>query len=116
MSFFYRLLPAADRESIVGDLIEDAGYRGLRGRRLTWWLSIECATIAAGMSVERVRGWFVLPAVREVVSGLAIDSRGVLRDSPAGTLLRALVFVASVATLAFAVEVLIRTLMTAAGL
>jgi hypothetical protein len=116
MSVFFRLLPAADRESIVGDLVEDAEYRGLHGRRLTWWLSIECAAIAAGMSAQRVRGWFVMPPVREVVSGLAIDGRGVLRDGPAGALLRALVFVASVATLAVAVEILVRTLMTAAGL
>jgi len=116
MNLLFRLLPAADREAIVGDLIEDAEYRGLRGGRLTWWLSLECATIAAGMSVERIRAWFVLPPVREVVSGLAIDGRGMLRDGPAGTLLRALVFIASVATLAFAVEVLVRTLMTAAGL
>jgi hypothetical protein len=116
MSVFFRLLPAADRESIVGDLIEDAAYRGLHGRRLTWWLSIECATIAAGLSVQRVRGWFVLPPVREVVAGLAVDGRGVLRDGAAGMVLRAVIFVASVATLALAVEVLVRTLMTAAGL
>jgi hypothetical protein len=116
MSILFRLLPAAERESIAGDLIEDAEGRGLHGRRLTWWLSIECATIAAGLSLQRMREWFVLPPVREVVSGFAIDGRCALRDGTAGAWLRALVFVASVATLAFAVEVLVRTLMTAAGL
>ena len=116
MSVFFRLLPAAERESIAGDLIEHAEGRGLHGRHLTWWLSVECTRIAAGLSVQRIRGWFVLPPVREVASGFVIDGRGALRDGPAGTLLRGLVFVASVATLAFAVEVLVRTLMTAAGL
>ena len=115
MSVLFRLLPAADRESIVGDLLEDAESRGLQGGRLTWWLSIECLAIATGLCVHRGRAWLTLPPVREVVSGIAIDGRGVLRHRAAGTLL-ALVFVASVATLAFAVEVLVRTLMTAAGL
>src|SRR5262249_43029402 len=115
MKVLFRLLPAADRESIVGDLIEDAEYRGLHGGRLTWWLSTECISIAAGLCVQRIRAWVTLPPVRDVVSGIALDGRGVLRDRAAGTLL-ALVFVASVATLAFAVELLVRTLMTAAGL
>jgi hypothetical protein len=111
-----RLIPAGDRESIVGDLIEDADARGLRGAGRASWLMAECGSIAAGLTIQRARAWFALPPVREVVSGLAIDGRSVLRDGPAGTLLRALVFVASVATLALAVEVVVRTLMTAAGL
>ena len=116
MTVFFRLLPAADRESIVGDLLEDAEYRGLRGPRLTWWLTTECAAIATRLTIQRVRGWFVLPPVRDVASGLAIDGRCLLRNGTAGTLLRALVFFASVVTLALAVELLVRTLMTAAGL
>ena len=77
MGFVLRLLPANDREAIVGDLLEDAAYRGLEGARLRWWLLGECATIAAGLSVTRVRGWLVVPPVREVVSGFAVDGRGV---------------------------------------
>jgi hypothetical protein len=112
---FTRLIPGADRESIVGDLLEDAEYRHLGGARRTWWLTAECGAIATGLSVQRARGWFVLPPVREVVSGLALDGRGVLRGHPVSVTLRALIFCGSVATLAFGVEVLVRTLMTAAG-
>jgi hypothetical protein len=56
-----------------------------------------------------------MPPVREVVSGLAIDGRGALRDGPSGTLLRALIFVGSVATLVLGVELLVASLMSAAG-
>jgi hypothetical protein len=116
MNLFFRLVPAADRESIVGDLLEEADFRGMLGARRALWLAGECSAIAAGLSVQRVKGWFVMPPVREVVSGFAIDGRGALRDGPLGALVRAFVFVASVATLAFGVEVLVRTLMRAAGL
>jgi hypothetical protein len=116
MSVVFRLVPAADRESIVGDLLEEADFRGMSGTRRALWLAAECGAIAAGLSLQRVRGWFVIASVREVVSGIAIDGRGALRDRPAGALLRAFLLVASVATLAFAVEVLVRTLMAAAGL
>jgi len=116
MSVFFRLLPAADRESIVGDLLEDAEFRGIGGARRSAWLAGECGAIAFGLSVARVRSWFVAAPVHEVVSGLAIDGRGLLRDGAARTLVRAIVFAASVATLALAVEVLVRTLMRAAGL
>jgi hypothetical protein len=116
MNLFFRLVPAADRESIVGDLLEEADSRGMLGARRALWLAAECGAIAAGLSVQRVKHWFVMPPVREVVSGIAIDGRGALRNGPLGALARAFVFVASVATLAFAVEVLVRTLMTAAGL
>jgi len=116
MSLFYRLIPAADRESIVGDLLEEADFRGIVGARRALWLASACGAIAAGLSIERARGWFVLPPVREVVSGLAIDGRGVLRDDLPAIVLRGLAFCGSVAALAFAVDVLVRTLMAAAGL
>jgi hypothetical protein len=115
MNVFFRLVPSADRESIVGDLLEEADFRGMLGARRALWLAGECGAIAAGLSIQRAKGWFALPAMREVVSGIVIDGRGALRDGSAGTVLRALAFVASVATLAFAVDVLIRTLLTASG-
>jgi hypothetical protein len=112
-----RLLPAAEREAIVGDLLEDAAYRGIDGVRLHWWLLGECGTIAAGLSVARARAWFVLPPVREVVSGLALDGRGLLRGThPFAALFRALIFCGSLATMMLGVEVLVRTLMSASGL
>jgi len=112
---FARLIPAADREAVLGDLFEDAADRHLEGRRRALWLAGECAAIAAGLSVQRLRGWCVLPPVREVVSGLAIDGRLRLRDGGGGTLLRALIFVGSVATLVLGVELLVGSLMAAAG-
>jgi len=112
-----RLLPAAEREAIVGDLLEDAAYRGIDGVRLRWWLLGECGTIAAGLSIARARAWFVLPPVREVVSGLALDGRGVLRGGHAmGTVVRALIFCGSIATIALGVELLVAALMSASGL
>ena len=116
MSVFFRLLPAADRDAIAGDLLEDADFRGIAGARRTAWLAAACGAIAFGLSMARLRSWFVAAPVHEVVSGLAIDGRGLLRDGPTRTLLRAIVFAASVATLALAAEVLVRTLMAAAGL
>jgi hypothetical protein len=110
-----RLIPAPDRETVIGDLLEDAEFRGLSGARRSTWLAAECASIAAGLSVERLRASFVLPPVREVVSGLAIDGRGALRDAP-GSLLRALIFVGSVATLVLGAELLVASLMSAAGI
>src|SRR5438093_1351272 len=74
-----RLIPAADRQTILGDLLEDTASRDLQGARRAAWLTGECGAIAAGLSFERVRGWCVVPPVGEVVSGLAIDGRGVLR-------------------------------------
>ncbi len=116
MNLLFRLVPAADRESIVGDLLEEADFRGMFGARRALWLAGECGAIAAGLSVERLKGWFVMPPVREVVSGIAIDGRGALRDDMPGFVLRTLVFCGSVALLAFGVELLIRTLMTAGSL
>jgi hypothetical protein len=110
-----RFIPAADREAILGDLLEEAECRRLSGRARSLWLAAECAAIAFGLSVQRLRGWFVMPPVREVVSGLAIDGRGVLRDGAAGTCLRALLFVASIATLVLGAGVLVGALMSAAG-
>ncbi len=75
----------------------------------------ECAAIAAGLSVERVRGWFVVAPARDVFAGLAIDGRGALRGGAGATALRAVIFVGSVATLVLGVEVLVGSLMSAAG-
>lgn len=116
MTWILRLIPAADREAVAGDLLEEAAYRGLSGTRLRLWLLGECGTIAAGLSIERVRSWIVLPPVREVVSGLAVDGRGVLRDSPLAAVSRALIFCGTVATLALGVELLVSVLMAASGL
>jgi hypothetical protein len=116
MTWILRLIPAADREAVAGDLLEEAAYRGLSGTRLKLWLLGECGTIAAGLSVERVRSWIVLPPMREVVSGLAVDGRGVLRDGPVAAVSRALIFCGTVATLALGVELLASVLMAASGL
>jgi len=116
MNLFFRLVPAPDRESIVGDLLEEADFRGMFGARRALWLAAECAASGGGLSVQRLKGWFAFPPVLEVAFGIAIDGRGILRDGAAGALLRACAFVASVATLAVAVDLLVRTLMTAAGL
>lgn len=110
-----RLIPPMERESILGDLLEDAELRNLAGARRTAWLAGQCGAIAAGLSVQRARGWFVLPPVREVVAGIAIDGRGALRDGATGAVLRALVFVGSIATLVLGVELLVGSLMSAAG-
>ena len=116
MSWILRLIPETDRDAIAGDLLEEAAYRGLSGTRLQLWLLGECGTIAAGLSLERVRSWIVLPPVREVVSGFAVDGRGVLRDGPVAAVSRALIFCGTVATLALGVELLVSVLMAASGL
>ena len=111
-----RLIPPGDRESILGDLLEDAGFRDLAGARRSLWLTGECAAIAGGLSIQRARGWLVVPPVREVAAGLAVDGRGVFRGKgAAGALGRALLFCASVATLALGVEVLVSSLLSASG-
>jgi len=110
-----RLLPACEREAVLGDLVEDAAFRGLRGAHRAAWLASECAAVAAGLSVERMRAAIAVPPVREVVAGLAIDGRGLLRHGSTGAVLRALVFVGSVATLVLGVEILVGSLMSAAG-
>jgi len=110
-----RLIPAVDRESILGDLIEDAACRELAGARRSLWLIGECAAIAGGLSTDRARGWLVVPPVREVVSGLAVDGRGAFRGAGAAGVLRVLVFCGSVATLVLGVEVLVGSLLSASG-
>lgn len=110
-----RLIPAGDRESILGDLLEDADGRGLGGARRTAWLAGECGAIAAGLSLERVRGWLLMPPMREVVAGLAVDGRAAVRGGAGPVLLRTLVFIASIGTLVLGVEVLVGSLMSAAG-
>ncbi len=108
--------PIADRDAIVGDLVEDADGRHLRGFRRAAWLTRECGTIALGLSLERTRGWFVMPTMRELAAGLAIDGRCALRGGhPAAALVRAAVFCGSVAALMVGVEVLVGSLLSAAG-
>ena len=112
-----RLIPSADRQAIVGDLLEDAHGRGLSGLRAGLWLAAECGAIGLGLSIARARGWMVLPPVREVAAGLAVDGRGIWRGTHLpGAVLRALLFCGSVATLALGVEFLVGALMSASGL
>jgi hypothetical protein len=112
-----RLIPAHDREAIVGDVVEDAAWRRLEGGRRSVWLTAECGAIAGGLSIHRVRAWLVLPPVHELVSGLAVDGRDALRGTgPAHAALRAVLFCGSVATLAWGVELLVRSLLVASGL
>jgi hypothetical protein len=110
-----RLIPAEDRDWAVGDLLEDAHDRNLRGARRVWWLSFECGAIAVGLSAHRARNWFVMPPVRELAAGLAVDGRVALRGRAAGGVLGALLFCGSVATLALGVEILVSSLLVAAG-
>jgi hypothetical protein len=111
-----RLLPAVERESILGDLVEDADYRDLSGARRDLWLLGECGTIAAGLSVARARGWLVVPPARELAAGLALDGSRVFRSGHVvGTIVRAVLFCGSVATLALGVELLVGALFAAAG-
>jgi hypothetical protein len=110
------LIPASDRESILGDLVEDATCRGLTGARRDLWLAGECGAIGAGLAVTRARGWLVLPPVRELAAGLAVDGTHALRSArPVGALVRVLLFCGSVATLALGVEILVGSLLSAAG-
>jgi hypothetical protein len=109
-------IPAGDRDALIGDLLEEAHDRRLRGARRTWWLSRECCAIALGLAGLRARNWFVLPPVRELAAGLLVDGRIALRGGAAGRLLGALLFCGSVATLALGVEVLVRSLLVASGL
>jgi hypothetical protein len=110
-----RLLPSSDRESILGDLLEDAEFRNVTGARRQVWLATECGAIAAGLSVTRVRGWLVVPPVRELAAGLALDGSRAFRGGPTAALLRVLIFCGSLATLVLGVELLVGSLMSAAG-
>jgi hypothetical protein len=113
---FARLIPVEDRQAILGDLVEEADHRHLLGAGRAAWLSVECLAIAAGLSVESVRAWFVMPPMREVAAGLAIGGRGTLHDGAAGTLIQVLVYIGSVATLVLGVNLLVASFMAAAGL
>jgi hypothetical protein len=110
------LIPSGDRESIVGDLVEEAGFRNFAGPRRGLWLTGECAAIAGGLTIQRVRASIFVPPVREVAAGLAVDGRRLFRSGgAAGSLLRAAIFCGSVATLALGVEVLVSSLLSASG-
>jgi hypothetical protein len=111
-----RLIPAGDRESILGDLLEDAEFRRLGGARRDVWLVGECGSIAAGLSITRARAWLVLPPVRELAAGLALDGTRAFRGGhPVAAVARAVLFCGSVATLVLGVEVLVSSLLAASG-
>jgi hypothetical protein len=112
-----RLIPPADREAILGDLVEDAEYRALSGARRDLWLTGECGCIAAGLSLDRARSWVVVPPARELAAGLALDgSRAFRGGHAAGAILRALIFCGSVATLALGAALLVSALLSAGDL
>jgi hypothetical protein len=115
LRFLAGLLPPREREAIVGDLLEEASYRDVTGARRELWLASECGAIAAGLTVTRVRDWFVLPPVRELAAGLALDGTRAWRTGHSGALLRALIFCGSVATIVLGVELLVGSLMAAGG-
>ena len=110
-----RLLPARDREAILGDLLEDAAYRHASGARRELWLASECGAIAAGLTVTRVRDWIVVPPARELAAGLALEGSRALRGGHTAVLLRLLIFCGSVGTLVFGVELLVAALLSAGG-
>ena len=110
-----RLLPAREREAILGDLLEDAAYRRVPGPRRELWLASECGAIAAGLTITRVRAWFVVPPVRELAAGLALDGSRAWRGGHTAALLRFLIFCGSLATLVLGVELLVGSLMSASG-
>lgn len=112
-----RLMPVADREAILGDLVEEAQFRSLSGLHRTLWMIGECATIGAGISWTRVRRTLVVPDAHGLTMGLVLDGRHALRSAhlrSAGV--RALVFCGSVAILSFATALLVSSLLSAAGL
>ena len=115
MTILFRLIPAADRDAITGDLLEEAEFRGIAGARRVAWLARECGAIALGLSMQRVRGWFVLAPLHEIATGLAIDGWWAPRGDRWGVVMRGLAFCGSIATLALGVELLVRTLLTASG-
>jgi hypothetical protein len=114
-----RLIPSTERDAIVGDLLEDASYCSLSSARREMWLCAELGTIAAGLSLDRLRDVVTLAPMREMAAGLALDGthalRGVL-DAPWPAVGRVALFCAWVAMLAAAAEVLIAALFTASGL
>jgi hypothetical protein len=118
VSLVSRLIPAAEREGIIGDLIEAAGDRDIRGGRLTLWLLFECVRIAAGVSVDRARG-SCLPPVREVALGLAVEGTRPFRRTrmgPVNALVSLLLIGASTVAIAFTAALLVGALFSASGL
>ncbi len=115
-SLVTRLIPFDDREAIVGDLLEEAAWRHMHGRRMSWWLAGQCATIAVGLSVDRARAACSVELMREVASGIAIDSEHMLHVMPRTLATRAGVFAAGVAVLAYGCEILVGALLRSAGL
>jgi hypothetical protein len=112
-----RLIPAVDRQAILGDLLEDADWRGLRGGRLTLSLCASCGIIAAGLAVDGARAALTPPSAGELAAGVAVESGRMLRGMTARAFVtRTLVFGAGVVLLACGVELLIATLMQAADL
>jgi hypothetical protein len=109
---FARLIPAGDREWILGDLVEAADDRGLQGANRRWWLTSECAAVAAGLSVDRARGWLVRPSWRDLAVGVVVDGRVAVRGR-GGALVTALIVCGSIAGLAIGVEILVSSLLTA---
>jgi hypothetical protein len=80
------------------------------------WLVSECGSIAAGLSITRARAWLVLPPVRELAAGLALDGTRAFRGGhPVAAVARAVLFCGSVATLVLGVELLVGSLLSAAG-
>lgn len=114
---FSRLVPAVDREAVLGDLVEDARFRSLSGLHRTLWMTGECATLGAGFSLTRVREAFVVPRAHELAMGFAVEGRRMLRNPHLRSAsVRAILFCGSVATLAFASALLVSSLLSAAGL
>jgi hypothetical protein len=111
-----RLIPAGDREPILGDLLEESDFRGLAGSRRAWWLCGECGMIAAGLTVQRLRAAATVPPFRDVVAGLVVEGTRALRLPDRGTLRRAALFCLAMVTLAYGVEQLVASLLAAGGL
>lgn len=111
----FRVIPAADREAIAGDLLEEAAFRNLRGAAKASWLVHQCAAIALGLSVQRVRAWFVVAPIREIASGIGMRTWGTVRSDRSSLVVRGLAFCGWIATLALGVELLVRTLLQASG-
>jgi hypothetical protein len=111
----FRLIPAPDREAITGDLLEEAAFRDLRGAARASWLAHQCAAIALGLSIQRVRAWFVVAPIREIASGIAMRTWWTVRGDRSGVVVRGLAFCGWIATLTLGVELLVRTLLRASG-
>jgi hypothetical protein len=117
--YLSRLIPADDRDAVIGDLLEDASWRDLRGGQLTLWLCGSCGTIAAGLAADRLRSRLSFAPARELVAGITADGGRALRhfgDTPGDIVRRVALFAGTVALLAASVEILVAALMTAAGL